>query len=214
MKPMEKDELQLSGQQKVQQICDQIRRETLEPALKESQDIVEKAKAQAQQILKEAEEKSKNMLSLCEENIAKQKEVAQGAIEQACSQTLEALKQQIEMQLFNPALDSLFKEQLPDSELIGSLIEAVLSSIKKTGLDSDLSVVLGKDLPVDKIAKFLGNSALSSLKEKELVLGNFQSGIKVVWHNKHVTIDLSDQALKELVAYYVRDEFRSLLFKN
>ena len=47
-----------TGKDKVQQICDILKKETLEPAREEAQKIIDDAKASAQRIVQEAKEQA------------------------------------------------------------------------------------------------------------------------------------------------------------
>ena len=54
---------------------------------------------------------------------------------------------------------------------------------------------------------------VQALKERSVVLSDLAGGIQLKLHDKKMTIDLSDEALKELLATYIaRKDFRKLLF--
>ena len=50
------------------------------------------------------------------------------------------------------------------------------------------------------------------LKGKPLEIGVFGGGAQVKLIGKNLTIDLSDQVIKELIANYIRKDFRKLIF--
>jgi V/A-type H+-transporting ATPase subunit E len=44
------------------------------------------------------------------------------------------------------------------------------------------------------------------------VVGSFKGGAQLQWHDRKLTLDMSDDALKELLSTYVRKDFRKMLF--
>ena len=64
-----------TGKNKIQKICDVLRKETLEPAKQEAAEIVENAHIAASKILVDAQKKGQELLSLAEKEIAEKKKV-------------------------------------------------------------------------------------------------------------------------------------------
>ncbi len=58
----------------------------------------------------------------------------------------------------------------------------------------------------------LAHEILEKLKEKSVLIGSFTGGIEVKLHRENITLDMSDDALKELMANYIRKDFRELIF--
>lgn len=79
---------------------------------------------------------------------------------------------------------------------------------------ADFSVYVPAVVPARTINEMLGNEILEKLKEKSVLVGPLNGGIEVKLHGQNITIDLSDVALKELVASYARKDFRAFFFDN
>jgi V/A-type H+/Na+-transporting ATPase subunit E len=203
-----------SGSERVKKICDVLRRETLEPARQEAEEIVLEARRQAGALLEEAKQTAEQAQIQAREEIDRQKNIFQSSLHQACKQALEILKQNIEDKLFNQELSRLFAQQMQSPEVISRLIEACVEAIEKEGMQANFSVYIPAAVPARTINEMLGKEILEKLKEKSVLIGPLSGGIEVKLHDQNITIDLSDAALKELVASYVRKDFREFFFGN
>ncbi len=206
MKTLEK------GQEKIQKICDELRKETLEPAKKDAEKIVNAAHLRAQDIIREAEDESARLIEESLRKIEREKNVFQASMTQGISQSLEALRQEIEKKLFNDHLSSLIKSGTTDPQIIAKLIDAIVKAVENEGISVDLTALIPKNIPENEVNKLLVESVLNQLREKSVVVGHFDGGAQIRLHDKKLTIDLSDSALKELLSRYVRKDFRKLIF--
>ena len=77
---------------------------------------------------------------------------------------------------------------------------------------TDLSVVIPRLVSSDDVNALLLDGVRKRLKGKPLDLGSFAGGAQVKLLGKKLTIDLSDQAIKELMANYMRKDFRKMIF--
>ena len=202
-----------TGREKVKKICDVLRRETLEPARQEADEIIRLAKLQAAEIVKSAkEEAEKNILESLKE-IEKQKVVFTTSLHQAGKQSLEALKNEIEFKLFNPSLAEMLSRPLSETKVVLDLIEAVTLALKKEGTDANLDICIPPVVSIKDINNQLIQYIGENLKSCTVSLGTMQGGITVRLRKENITIDITDQALKEWVSKYVRQDFRKILFE-
>lgn len=203
-----------TGKDRVKKICEVLKRETLEPAIREAEEIVINARTEAERILDKAKKKAAKMVEEAQKDIDRRQDVFQASLSQACRQALDMLKEQIEEKLFNPKLAEIISRPMNDPKLIAQLITAIIKSIEKEGIDSDLSVVIPATIPARTINELLAKEIIEKLKEKSVVLGPIKGGIEVKLHRDKMTIDMTDKALKELVGNYIRKDFRSLLYND
>lgn len=208
MKTLEK------GQDKIKKICDELRKETLEPAQAEGQKIIEQAKVHADQLIADAEAQIAKMHAAAKQEIEQEKNVFQSSLQQAMKQGMEALRQSVENKLFNDQLQTLIQAGTTDPQVIAKIIDAIVKAIDKSGISADFSAVIPKAVSEKDVNKVLGEGILAKLKDKTVVLGDFAGGAQVKLHDKRITIELTDAALKELLARYVRKDFRKLVFAN
>jgi V/A-type H+/Na+-transporting ATPase subunit E len=200
------------GKDKVQQICDKLRRETLEPAEMEAQQIIEEAKKKAEAIIAEGERHVEQMIKQARGQIEQERNVFHSALQQAAKQTVEGLRQEIEHKLFNEELQQILEKQMGDPKIVAELINGIVKALEKEGLTTDLSAVIPRLVSPDDVNALLMESIRKRLKGKPLEIGAFAGGAQVKLTGKKMTIDLSDQAIKELLANYMRKDFRKLIF--
>lgn len=200
------------GQDRIQIICNKLRHETLEPAEKEAQQIVEEAKKRAEKIKAEAERQAEQMLKQARGQIEQERNVFHSALQQAAKQTVESLRQEVEHKFFNEELHNLLEKQMADPKVIAELINGMVKALEKEGLSTDLSAVIPRLIATDDINALLIDNVRKRLKGRPLEIGNFAGGAQVKLLGKKMTIDLSDQAIKELLANYMRKDFRKLIF--
>jgi V/A-type H+-transporting ATPase subunit E len=201
-----------TGKDKVKKICDVLRKETLEPAKREAEETLSRAQAEAAAIIEAAEKEAARIYEETRREIEKQHTIFQASLAQACRQTLELLKQEIEEKLFNRELSALLGKQLQEPKVLHQLIDAVVGALGKEGTDADLSIYIPAAVPARTINDLLAGSVLEKLKEKSVLLSGIAGGIEVKLHNKRLTIDISEATIREIVANYIRKDFRDLLF--
>ena len=131
-----------TGQDKLKKICEVLKRETLEPAQHEWEQLVADARMKADEIVADAQALAKKMIEEARRKIEKQEAVFKVSLTHASRQAVEALKESIEQKLFNPALAAVVSMPLQDPALIAKLITAVIHALDKEGTKSDLSVVI------------------------------------------------------------------------
>lgn len=201
-----------TGSDKVKKICKLLREETLEPAKREAEDLVEMARRQAEEILVHAKEQAEKILAQAKADIDKQKSVFQASIFQACRQTLESLKEKIERRLISPELGKMIAASMQKPKDLAQLITAVVEALRKDGLAANLSVYIPSAVPAAEVNQLLAANILEHLREKSVLLSSIGGGVEVKLIKENVTIDLSDTALKEIIAEYIRKDFREFIF--
>jgi len=203
-----------SGEDKIQKICESIRKETLLPAREQAEQIMENAHIQADLIIKKAHKEKEKMILSAKKEIEKERKIFDSALKLATRQALETLKQKIENELFSNNLKDVIVKETKDPKVVANLINVLVKAIEKFGIDADVSAYVPKEIDIKEINKLLLKEAVNKLKEKEVIFGDFEGGIKLKIHDKDITIDISNEAIKKLVADYLRSDFRSLIFNE
>lgn len=201
-----------TGKEKVRKICDVLRRETLEPARLEAAELIRLAKLQAEEIINNAKASSEKIHAEAMASLEKQKSVFAASLHQAGKQALEALRNEIEGKLFNPALSGILARPLQDSKVVLDLIKAVLSAIEKEGLDTDFDVSVPASVSVKEINAAVLGQVGEKLRSGSVVAGSMKGGVEVKLFKENITIDLTDEAVKEWLSKYIRRDFRKILF--
>ncbi|MBS3903362.1 MAG: hypothetical protein KGZ30_03270 [Anaplasmataceae bacterium] len=206
MKPTE------TGKDKVKKICEVLRRETLEPAEQEAYELLRRAREEAESILSGARTEAEELRAEARQEIKKKKAVFDASLKQACQQTVEALRQTIIEKLFNPELSKMLIEPLQEKKVIARLIEALVTALDKEGVDGDMTAYVASAVPAREINDLLVPKVLQKLREKGVLVGTFTAGVEIKLDKENITLDLTENALKELVSSYSRKDFREMLF--
>lgn len=202
-----------SGKNKMQKICDDLRKETIEPAKQEAKEIIENAHLQAAEIVSAAKERVQGLLQNAAAEIEQKKKAFESTLQVACRQGIEKLKQKIEQELLYQGLMDLVVGETSDPKFLAHLISSFLQVLESKGIDEDISVVIPKSVTARSINALLTQRFLERLKEKSVVLGDFNGGMQIKLHDRKITIDVSDLSLRELLAEFVRRDFRELVFQ-
>jgi V/A-type H+-transporting ATPase subunit E len=201
-----------TGKDKVKKICDILRKETLEPAKHEADDLIHRAEKEAERIVRDANHAADKLIAEARDKMERERTVFQASLNQACRQTIESLKQEIEEKLFNKELSRIFTKQMQDVKTVAHLVTAVVHAIEKEGMKGDLSVIIPAAVSAQEVNEMLALEIREKLREKSVLVGPISGGIEVKLHRDHITVDLTDTALVELVSRYIRKDFRSMLF--
>ena len=200
------------GQDKIQKICDKLRRDTLEPAEVEAQQILNEARKKVELLKAEAEQHVEQLLKQARGQIEQERNVFHSSLQQAAKQTIEGLRQEIENKLFNEELQNLIEKQASDPKMIAEIINGIVKAVEKEGLNTDLTIVIPRLASKEDVSALLLDGVRKRLKGKPLEIGSFTGGAQVKLQGKKMTVDLSDQVIKELLANYIRKDFRKLIF--
>ena len=202
-----------TGENKIKKICDELRKQTIEPAKNQGKEIIENAKIEAQNIINDAQKKAENLLKETFKEIELKKKQGLTALKLSCRQVIDELKQRIEKGFFQKNLKDLVVNASNDQEIIKNLITSIILAIEKEGIESDLSAYISKNISKKEINKSLLKNILDKLKEKEVIQGEFLSGVKIKLIDKDIILDISDDALMDLISEYIRKDFREMIFK-
>lgn len=203
-----------TGQEKLQKICDALKKETLDPAKQEAKEIVENAHLEAEEILQKAKKQADKKLKEAEELIEEKRRVLQASLELSSRQALETLKQKIEEELFQSELSALIEKQMGDPKWIAEILNTLFEILEKRGEESNFFVEIPKTITPDSIISHLVKKVKEKWEGKVAALGGFQGGVKISSKAGAFTIDITDQALKELVGNYIRRDFRHFIFQE
>lgn len=204
----------LSNQDKVQKICDTIRRDTLLPAELQAQEILKNAECRAALTLEKARQEAKQLQEQARIEILKDKQAFTSSLHIACKQTLDLFKQKIEKKVFHDGLSEIIEETTKKPEIITRCIEAILDALAKEGIEQDLQLIISKSVSPRDVIAMLVQKAVTVLESSPIQLGSFAGGAKIRIKQQHLTIDVSDIALKELIAGFLREDFRTLVFSS
>lgn len=198
--------------EKVHRICEHLRKEALEPAEKQAAALIEDAKAQSDEIVKRAEAHAVAILENAKLEIQKEKNVLESSLAKSTKQALEMLRQEIEQKLFNPKLKSLIAKQTANPSVIAKMIDSLLHGIKTSGIEGNVKAYIPAEMSKEEVNHLLSSEVIQSIEAQSVVNGDFKGGAKLKLVDQHITFEITDAGLKELMAEFIRADLRKYVF--
>jgi len=200
---------------KIQKICDLLRKETLEPAKKESEKVVAEAQQQAAALIAKARCEAEVIVKEAREQMHRERNAFDSSLQRAASHSIETLRQMIDNELFNGALYSSLEPLQRDHQILSRLIDAIVAALHKEGMAVDLVAYVAANVSPEAITALLAEKTLERIgKSPAIIPGPFAGGVQVRLCDKKMTIDITDTALRELLASFVRRDYRKLFFTS
>ncbi|WP_375793135.1 V-type ATP synthase subunit E [Chlamydia sp. 12-01] len=204
----------LGAEDKLKQICDALRIETLKPAEDEADAIVRNAKEQAKRIIDEAQQEAGQIIASAQQEADHKLKQGESALAQAGKRSLESLKQAVENKIFKESLAEWLDNALADPEVSAKLVAALIQAIEDQGISGDLTAYIGKHVATRAVNELLGKSVLTKLKGKGVTVGKFVGGVQLKVEDKNWVLDLSSDTLLDLLMRYLQKDFREMIFQG
>ncbi len=200
------------SQDKIQQICDLLKSQAIEPGKQEAQRIIEEAQKQAAQIILEAERKAQDTLQKSRRTLESERLLFDNSLKEASKQALGTLRETLENQFFSVALRHELTKTAHDPKVIAELLNAIVKALDREGTRANFTAILPAGTEVNEVLGLLFDDVRERLKAGSVEVGDFGGGVRLKLQDQHLTFDLSENALKELLEKPLRKEFRKWLF--
>ena len=122
-----------TAENKIEKICEVLRKETLEPAEKQALEIIQEAKKQADEMILQAEKRALDIVKKAQEDLEQTRRIFESSLMQAARQGIEYLRQEVESKLFNPELENLILNSARSPSAVAMIIEALVLAFKARG---------------------------------------------------------------------------------
>lgn len=199
-------------QNKLQELTDKLYNEGLSKGREEGEALLAKAKSQAADIVAEAEKKAAEIMTKAEKEAEAYKVKVAGDLKMAASQSVQAIRKDIEDLVVFKMTGSATEKALSDEAFVKEVIKAVAEKFNaETAMD--LNLVLPETLK-SSLEPFVKNELSTILKGQvnasfsKKIAGGFTIGPK----DGSYFISLTDETFKELISEYLRPATRKLLF--
>ena len=200
------------GKDKIKKIADELRHQTLEPAKIKAQEILDSANKESEEIVQAGKEQAEKLITSARQKNEQDRKVFDAALAHSFEQTIEMLKQQIGTKFFNDQLSTELEKAAGNPDVVAKLVSAIVESIQKEGISSDISVVIPKNLDPKLASAQLAKGVLDKLKGGSIDLGNFAAGVQVRLNDRRMTLDITDKTLKEIISRFVPSSFHDIIF--
>ena len=201
-----------SGEDRVKELCEILRNDTIQPAKEEAAKIIREAKEEATHIIARANEDADDIMKNLKRDLEKMQSVSDASIELAIKQGISKLKQLV-AEMFNEELFNLADSMMNDTEVLTKVVDALVKALEKDGLGADLQLVLANGVSKDELIGKLALGVRSKLEKGGVKIGEFKSGVVVKVVDKKMAIEMTDKAVVELISSYVSDDLSEKLAK-
>ncbi len=193
---------------KILQICKELREKAITPVEEEKSRILLEAKELADKMVEEARGQRDAILQKTTREVEEKLKRMDSALAAAYKDTIENLKSAIKEKLIHPAWQDLCKAELRDKGVIAALITSLVNGVEKDGIDSDISVYIPQMLVKSDVDKLLADEIKKRLQNKGVLLsGQVGSGVYMRLEKDKIAYDFT--ALEEMVWPHLYEEFRS-----
>lgn len=196
---------------KVKEICAILRKETLEPAQGEAKEIIAAAVKEADDLIRKAKEEVARIREENKLELLKELKVHEGSIQLSIRQGISNLRQNIE-KIFSKELDSEIERVMGKEDVVADVISIVLGLIEKDGLGVNLQVMIPKHVNLEAVCSKLTADFSAKVKKGSIQIEDIKGGAEIKLIDKKISIELTDSAVKELLASYVIPELREKIF--
>ncbi len=196
----------------LQSLLERIQSEGVKKADDQKEQILAAAKAEAEGIVAKAKEEAEALKKSAEEAASKSEARAKSAIQQASRDIVLALKSDLLARLETVVKECSGAAMTP--ELMKKFIDDMVSAYKAKGADVDAGVeILLNQKDAEEMANLLKGGLLSKLKAAPAISisKDFAAGIQIGFKGEEVFLDLSDDALTDLVCAYVGPKLSALI---
>lgn len=201
-------------QNKLQELTDKLYNEGLSKGKQEAQEMVAKAKAEAEKILSAAQENASKIIADAEKQAQEIKTKADNDLRIAATQTISAVKQQIENIIITKALKEPVKASLSDVDFVKSVILTIAKAFNAAHSEPvDLELILPVALQ-EGLNSFIAKEAQKEMGQGVTITFSKQlaGGFKIGPREDGYMIGFSDEDFEKILADYVRPATKKLLF--
>lgn len=202
-------------QNKLQELTDKLYNEGLSKGKQEAEQLRSNAKKEAERIIAEAKHEAANIIAAAKKEAEETKSRVENDLRVASSQSIAAVKQQVENLILSKALAAPVKASLTDTEFLKSVILTIAKAFDASNAEpSELNVILPESMRNELQNGFLISESGRVLNEgievsfSKQIAGGFKIGPKKGGY----LISFSDGDFERLIAGYLRPATKKLLF--
>ena len=199
---------------KLQELTERLYNEGLSKGRQEADALVAKAKAQAQEIVDKAREEAGAIRAAAEKQAGETRTMVEGDLKMAATQTISALRQQVENMVITKAVAQPVGAALSDEGFVMDLIAMVVRAFNAAnpdgiGLDVILPAAAQKELE-----QAFANEALKNL-DKGIEVKNVKglaNGFRIGPRDGGYQLSFTGDDFTALIGEYLRPATRKILF--
>ena len=201
-------------QNKLQELTDRLYEEGLSKGRQEADQLLAKARKEAQEIVAKAHEEAEAIHAAAEKEAAETRTMVEGDLKMASTQTIAALRQQVENMVITRAVAKPVGAALSDGKFVQSLLETVVKSFNAANPDGvGLDVILPAQAQNELELAFTNEAVkqLSAGIDVKNVKG-LANGFKIGPKDGGYQLSFTADDFTNLVGEYLRPATKKILF--
>lgn len=210
----------------IEALIDQLREQGVEQGQKEAARIIEDAEKEAELLLRQAQEEADTLRKQVRQEITRQKQAGEDALKMAARDLLLEVKENL-ARSFTDQVERLIEQQMDNDDFMQRLIIELVGRVRdQSGLmEAEQMEVLLPDTAVGldelrrnaneyqqgRLSQFVQALTGDVLREGVVFKGHREQGIRVRLVGQEVEVDLTQQAIAQLLLRHLQPRFRALL---
>ena len=200
-------------QNKLQELTDKLYNEGLSKGKQEAEQLLSEAKAKAAKIVEDAQAQAEQIVGKAQKDADDLKSKVTADVKMASTQSISALKQQIEKTLMAKVVGGEVKEALRDATFVKPLIETVIKSFNAADIaPAGLDVILPESMK-ETLGKALQAGLGKELKSSVNIgfAKNIAGGFKIAPKDGGYFISFADGDFEKMFSEYLRPAAKKIL---
>lgn len=200
-------------QNKLQELTDKLYNEGLAKGRQDADNLLAQARKQADEIIAQAKEQAAEIVTGANKEAEDLKVRVEGDVKMASTQTMAALRQQIEQMVEAKVVGGAVDATLADKQFMGKLIGTIAAAFTADGAQQPLEVILPAAMK-DSLEQFVKEGVC-----KELAGGlsfslseDVEGGFRIVPKDGGYYLDFTEESFKALIGEYLRPATKKILF--
>ncbi len=201
-------------QNKLQELTDKLYAEGLSRGKQEGEELLKKAKTDAEQIVNKAKTDAERIIAEAQKQAEELKLKAEADVKMATTQSIAAIKQEIEKLIVTQIVTQPIEKALSADEFTKSLISAIVNAFNPAKSEPvDLDIILPESVK-KSVEPFIRNEINKQLSASITVDYDkkLNAGFKISPKNAGYTLQFTDDEFSKLIASYLRPAAKKILF--
>lgn len=203
-------------QNKLQELTDKLYNEGLSKGKQEAEQLLAEAQAKAGKIVQDAQAQADQILGKARKDAEDLKTKVAADVKMASTQSISALKQQIEKTMMAKVVGAEVKDALKDANFVKPLIETVIKSFNAADIaPAGLDVILPEGMK-QTLGKALESGLAKELKSTVNIdyAKNIAGGFKIAPKDGGYFISFADGDFEKMFSEYLRPAAKKILFSE
>ena len=201
-------------QNKLQELTDKLYNEGLSKGKKEAEDLKAAAVKESEKIIADARKEAERLLNEARKEAEELKTRTENDVRMAASQTISAIKQQVENIIITKSISADVKKNLEDTALIKEVITTVAKAFNAAdAAPAGLEAILPASMQDELKAFFSANAGAAMGKGIEVTFSKqLSGGFKIGPKDGGYMISFAEGDFENILTEYLRPAVRKLLF--